>query len=96
MPAPPKFGNAFGFIRIAEIFRKRKSKHLAKSDRHIRIAGKIKINLQRKSRAPNPCRSRGQAAGIPCGNFIPDGTDLVGNQHFFAHPGAKPQDAAEK
>ena len=45
MPAAPKILNGFGDIRVAEIFGKINAKNSPETDRHIGIAGKIKINL---------------------------------------------------
>ena len=47
MPAPPKFRNGAGNIGIVEVLQKLKAKHPPKAAGHIRITGKIKVDLQR-------------------------------------------------
>ena len=46
MPAAPELGNRFGQIWIIKVFHKVKSKHSSQADSHVRIPGKVKINLQ--------------------------------------------------
>ena len=48
MPTPPKLRNAFRDIGIIKVLKEVKAKHPPQADRHIRIAGKIEINLERK------------------------------------------------
>ena len=45
MPSAPEFTDTLRHIRIIEIFREMETEHLTQTDRHIRITGKIKIDL---------------------------------------------------
>ena len=55
MPAPPKLRNALRDIGIVKVFKKMEAKHPPQADCHIRITGKIKINLERKGEQTDPC-----------------------------------------
>ena len=55
MPTPPKLLNTLCRIGIAKVDRNIESEHTAKSARHIRITGKIKVNLQGEGGRPHPC-----------------------------------------
>ena len=81
MPAPPKLRGAAGDQRIIKVFQKTESQHPPQSDGHIRIAGKIKINLQRKCDGRQPCQqNRLLPAALQGSSKSPQ---LVGQQHFF-------------
>ena len=45
MPSAPEFGYRLGDIRIIEIFLKVDAEHLSEADCHIRITGKVEIEL---------------------------------------------------
>ena len=55
MPASPEFAHRCCDIRMVKVLQKGKPKHFAKSDRHIGITGKIKIDLQRICDRTEPC-----------------------------------------
>ena len=89
MPAPPKIRNARCNIGIIEVFGKVKAEHSPQPDRHIRIAGKIKIEVQgvKNDLPPSAERARGERKRrpkieMPCGKRIAE-------QHLFAKPHAK-------
>ena len=60
------------------------TEHLSKPDRHIRISGEIKVDLERISQCPKPCRTCCQSIDRKYCNGIPECTDVVRDQDFFA------------
>ena len=93
MPPSPEFRDALRFIRIAEIFRNRKAKDRHQSDRHIRVTGKIKINLKHKCQYSKPCGNSRQLRRIIPGHSLKDHSRLIGKQYFFSKSAHKPHDA---
>ena len=59
MPAAPELRYACGDIRIVEIFAKTESENASESYRHIRIPGKIKIDVQHICRGIQPIKQHG-------------------------------------
>ena len=54
MPATPKVLHGGRNIRIIEILFEMKSEHFAHPDRHIRISGKVEVNLKKVSYGCDP------------------------------------------
>ena len=54
VPAAPEFGDRLGDVGIVEIERKIDADHQAEADRHIRVAGKVEIDLQRVADVSEP------------------------------------------
>src|SRR5579859_6077863 len=54
MPAPPEFRDRPRRIGRVEVFAKAEAKHARKPDRHVGIAGKIEIDLQRETSKREP------------------------------------------
>ena len=96
MPSSPKFRNGICRKRIAEVFHKVKAKHQPKSDRHIAVCRKIKIELERKRNRAKPrhCNPKFFRRSLFC--RFKQKTKLVGNQHFFKQPGQKAHAACKK
>lgn len=46
VPAPPEVHDARGFVGGVEVFRQAQAQHKAQTQGHIRIAGKVKIELK--------------------------------------------------
>ena len=46
MPSSPELGNTFGNIGVIEVLNKVKTKHLTKTNGHIRITGEIKVDIE--------------------------------------------------
>jgi len=47
MPSAPEIGHRARNVRIVEVLLKLKSEDFSKTDRHIRVSGKIEIDLER-------------------------------------------------
>ena len=82
MPAPPEFRNAARAIGMVEVFEEVKAEHFSQTDRHIRVAGKVKIDLKGKCDDPKPRRNYGQFA--VAGNGAPQKPDIIGKQNFLS------------
>ena len=54
MPAAPKLAYGFRNIGIVEVFLEMEPEHLSEADGHIRIAGKVKKDLQGIGKGPKP------------------------------------------
>ena len=96
MPAAPEFRDAFGNIRVVKIFRKGKAEHVPHADGHVRIAGKIEINLEGKGQNPHPCHSHAPLVWQNAADFRPEGAGLVGEKDFFGKPDEKAAHAEGK
>lgn len=46
MPSSPELGCRGRYIRIIEVFHKTEAEHMTQTDRHVRISGKVEINMQ--------------------------------------------------
>ena len=92
MPAPPKFPDGLGYIGIVEIFRKMKSKHPAKTNGHIRIPGKVIINLQGICQGPEPGQRSRQVMGRNRKEIVRTLAQDIGNQRLFGQSDNKTAD----
>ncbi len=82
VPAAPEFGGASGNIGIVEVFREFESEHFSQTDGHVRVAGEIKINLQRVRQRAEPGGGHGEGhAGAE--NVIRHLRHIVGNQNLL-------------
>ena len=61
VPAPPEIGDGIGQIGVVEILFIAEAHHQAHADGHIRIGGKVQINLQGVGKAAQP---QGQGGGV--------------------------------
>ena len=78
---------------MVKIFRKMKAKHLPQTDRHIRIARKIKIDLKGKRHCSQPRQRHAHIRAAKPFDLIPEYTDLIRQQHFFCQTEQKPLQA---
>ena len=69
---------------MVKVLRKMKTEHLSKSDRHIRIAGKVEIDLERKCQRTQPCQRHTHIRAAKPFDIIPEHTNLVRKQHLFS------------
>ena len=94
MPAPPEFRDALRDVRIIEVLQKLKAEHPPETDGHIRVAGKIKVELERKGERAEPRSGKAQlrSGGID----IPERADVVGEQYLFPETDGKPLHAGGK
>ena len=83
MPAPPEILNALRRIRIAEVDRDFKAKHPPQTTRHIRITGKIKVDLQRKGSRTGPGPQNADVT-CQCTQALPQFAHRIRQKHFFA------------
>ena len=65
MPAAPEFGDAFGQIRIVEVFDKMKPEDPAQADGHVGIAGEIEIDLEGKGKGVHPVKQHRRLGAFP-------------------------------
>lgn len=82
MPSSPEFSDTFGNIGIIEVFRKMETENSSEADGYIRVAGKVKINLESKSGCVNPVKKDGFLIGC-----MENGTKLAESicyKYFFA------------
>ena len=95
MPAPPEIRDAGGQVRIAEILHEREPEHLAEAARHVGIAGKVEVDLERIGDEAHPGAQypvllrRGRQRG-------PERAHGVGQQQLFGQPDEKLADAPGK
>ena len=94
MPAPPEFRDALRDVRIIEVLQKLKAEHPPETDGHIRVAGKIKVELERKGERAEPRSGKAQlrSSGID----IPERADVVGEQYLLPETNGKPLHAGGK
>ena len=86
MPAGPELLDRAGGIGIAEIFRKIETDEGAEADGHIRISGKIEVDLQGEGDQPDPSQAEVQLLRGHGKNAIGRPGQDVGDQHFLAEP----------
>src|SRR3954471_12030725 len=85
VPAAPKLGNRACNIGQTEIARKCKPKRKPEPDRHVGIAAKIEIYLDRVCGKTEPGFSQGWRGEL-VEHGLGDPCDLVGNQHLLREP----------
>ena len=84
MPPPPEIRNGFGHVGVAEVVREVEPQHPAHPLGHIRVAGKVEINLEGEGEDAEP--GRGGRDGARRRHFLhprPQHADIVGEQHLF-------------
>ncbi len=92
VPPAPEFLNCGSGIRILKVFLKVKPEHPAHADRHIAVAGKIKIDLQCIAEHAHP---GGKHADLPRQgkHHVTIHSHGVGNQQLFGQAANKTPDA---
>ena len=60
-----------------------KSQNCSQSDRHIRISGKVKIDLERKSDNSKPCHQDTHLIIFQGRYLCPQKSEIVGQKNFF-------------
>ena len=71
-------------------------KHLAQANRHVRVSGKIIIDLKRIGCRTKPCQQEGQFTRCMPEHAIRDLRECIGEQHFFRQAINEPVDALGK
>ena len=92
MPPAPEICQARCPVRPQEVLRNAESHSAAQSDRHIRIAGEIKKDLERERQQADPGAERPGLREIAV-HRTPQASHRIRQQHFFRKPGAEPPQA---
>ena len=96
MPAAPELGDRLADVRIVEVFEERKAEHFAETDRHIRVAGEIEVNLQRIANRAHPRTGSGQLARCIFEYAVRNLREHIGQQYLFAEPEQEAADTLGK
>ncbi len=85
MPPPPEFSYGSGNVRVIEVFKEFKPYHPAQSDGHIRITGKVEIDLESERQNQHPRAERRRLKIERRGVISCDRRHGIGEQYFFCH-----------
>ena len=64
MPAAPEVRDARRGVGMVEVLAEAEAEHRAESDRHVGVAGEVKVDLQRVGEQPDPGRRGGERAAV--------------------------------
>ena len=84
MPAFPEVADGQSRIRVVEVFEQLESEHRRKTDRHVRVAGKIEIQLYTIGEGSRPSEQAGRRRGFERGAC--DKSRGIRYQHLFRQP----------
>ena len=88
VPPPPELSDGTGLIGIVEVLQEVEPEEMPQADGHVRVAGEVKIDLERVRDGADPRRDRcGVRHG---GDVLPDGAHLVGDEHLLAQTDHQP------
>ena len=93
MPPAPELAYGCGCIRQVEVFGEVISQDFPHADRHIGIAGEIKIDLHAKGDNADPCHDGRDRSGIHGKNLVHVFGKNIRKDYFFAQPLHKPDHA---
>ena len=96
MPAAPELGDRLADVRIVEVFEKLEAEHFAETDRHIRVAGEIEVNLQRVANCAHPRTGGRQLVRCIFEYAVRNLREHIGQQYLFAETEQKAADALGK
>ena len=96
VPAPPEFPDGLRGVGKIKIFEEGKAEHFSEADRHVGIAGKIEINLQRVANDAKPRRGQRKFRRRQGENLVRRKRHGIGDDHFLARPPAEPPDPLSK
>ena len=85
MPAFPEFGNRFTEIRTVEILHELVAHHLRRTERDIRIAGKITVNLKSEKHGRHDQRNAFVGLRLII-NFVDKRGETVSDDYLFEKP----------
>src|SRR5690349_3006504 len=96
MPASPEFDDIDGFIRRMKIERQNDAKHSREADGHVRVAGKIKIQLKAVAQGADPGLEKCKLNSFRRrSKYRPDiNGDAIG-QHYFLEQAYDEDSAAD-
>ena len=85
VPPPPKLGDAGGNVRQVKVGGAVKAHHPAQAVAHLRVAGKIKVQLERVSQDAQPGQRRRDIgkAHVRRQQVAPQRADGIGQDHLF-------------
>ena len=96
VPSAPKVLHGFRNVRIIEVFLERKAEGLPEADGHVRIAGKIKVNLKKICDSAEPCRGGGHRPHGKRVNRIRRHGERVGDKHLLGKAEAEAAEARRR
>ena len=96
VPTPPIVGERAGGQGVVEVFGEAEAQHTPQADGHVRIAGKVEIDLDGKAGDTKPRRPRGEAVGGHIPHALPKRPCRVGEQYLFGKARDKGADAARE
>ena len=81
MPSAPELRECVGYVREIEVFQKTEAQHASQADRHIRIAVKVKIQLEAVAECPHPRHANRVVSG--CERHVCDLGEHIGKKDFL-------------
>src|ERR1051325_4933313 len=93
MPPSPEFSGRSGNIGEVEILMLMEAELFSKADGHIRITGKVEIDLERIHQQPEPTAKCSKRSGIRIHVFCHQFPGHICNEYFFEEPDEKTVDA---
>ncbi len=96
MPAPPEVRHGDCGQRVIKVLIIMKAEHVPHADRHIAVSAEVKIELQGKAERAEPgCRDT-RIRSAQGADLLPQGTGLIGDQHFLEQARHEAQDTLLK
>src|SRR5438876_1131784 len=89
MPAAPELPDRLRDVGIVEVLEHPKSEHAHHADSHVRVAGEIKIDLQRVADETQPGNARIELGGRDGENLIGHTSQSIGDEYFLAQANDK-------
>ena len=95
VPAPPEFRDVCRLVGRGEIQRQHDAEHPREADRHVRVAGKIKVELERvcERAAPRIVRVQRRHGRAEIENPARRRTDAIRDDRLFEKPDGKNREA---
>jgi len=90
VPPAPELLDGPGNIGIIEVFHELEPEHVPKADGHVRVAGKIEINLQGVAQDAEPGHRGGKEFGRNGEDLVRRQGYHIGDEHLFAQPDDEP------
>ena len=96
MPALPEARDGARDERQVEVFQQMEAKHARKADGHVRIAGKIEIELEHIRGGRQPRAHQRKLGGLHGKSRVRQSRQVVGQEHLFGQTHDKAADALAK
>jgi hypothetical protein len=94
VPTPPELGDGSRLVGRVEVLDQHEAEHQRQAHGHVRIAGKIEVDLKGVTNQPEP--SVVKVFGAPCKRRVRDVSHRVGEQDFFGHAERQKRDATRE